>query len=69
MALGVRHFVYSSAIPVIGADLVEKVSAKHAITMISSNMAAKQSGVFVNGTLKTDRFTNSSEGLAFVALP
>ncbi len=50
VANGVHHFLYSAAIPLVGAAAESTWSWLHASTLIGSNLQDGQSGVFVNGT-------------------
>ncbi len=53
VAQGVRHFLYSSAIPLVGALAMEAWTLLHQSTILGSCLQDGQSGVFVNGTRVT----------------
>ncbi|RYY37215.1 hypothetical protein EON62_01280 [archaeon] len=50
---GIRHFIYSAAIPLIGSAAEALWSDVHGSLLLSSNLMDGQSGVFVNGTRLT----------------
>ena len=50
MAQGVHHFLYSAAIPLVGALAESTWTWIHSSTIVGSNLQDGQSGVFVNGT-------------------
>lgn len=50
---GVRHFVYSSAIPLVAAGAEELWSATYHATLIGSNLQDGMTGVYANGTRLT----------------
>lgn len=50
---GVKTFVYSASIPMIGAGVQSLWSAAHNATLLGSNLAMGMSGVFRNGTRLT----------------
>ncbi len=50
VAAGVRHFVYSVAIPLIGGAAQEDWSGKYRSTLLGSNLQSGETGVYANGT-------------------
>lgn len=47
---GVKYFSYSSAIPLVGAEIIKLFSASTHVNMVSSNQASKQSEIVADGT-------------------
>ena len=47
---GVKYFSYSSAIPLVGAEVIKLFSASNHVNMVSSNQASKQSEIVADGT-------------------
>jgi len=52
-AQGVRHFVYSAAIPLVGSAAQSLWSYAHSAVLFGSNLQDGQSGVYSNGTRLT----------------
>lgn len=50
---GVKHFVYSAAIPLVASAAQELWSAAHGATLFGSNLQTGESGIYVNGTRVT----------------
>lgn len=50
---GVKHFVYSAAIPLVGSAAQTLWSSMYGATLIGSNLQDGQSGIFANGTRLT----------------
>lgn len=55
---GVKHFLYSAAIPLIGSTAVRTFSWVHNVTMVYGNLQTGQGGVFTDGK----RLTGSLSG-------
>lgn len=48
--MGIKHFVYSAAIPVVGSAGMSVWSSKYSAVLLGSDLQAGESGVFANGT-------------------
>uniref|UniRef100_A0A7S1G5Q6 CN hydrolase domain-containing protein n=1 Tax=Bicosoecida sp. CB-2014 TaxID=1486930 RepID=A0A7S1G5Q6_9STRA len=46
---GIKHFLYSAAIPLIGADAARLFTVAHNVTLVMGNLQSGQTGVFTDG--------------------
>ena len=65
VAEGVRHIIYSAAIPVVGSAGMSLWTAKYSAVLIGSDLQEGESGVFINGT-RASPVPPRTQGTTFV---
>lgn len=65
VSAGVRHFIYSAAIPLVGSAAQELWTAVHASTLFGSNLQDGQTGVYANGTRLTSKPPSGLDAVLF----
>ena len=65
---GVKHFLYSAAIPLVGSAAVRTFSWVHNVSMVYSNLQEGQGGRFTDGSKLTGSFGGDDDVLVAAVL-
>ena len=66
---GVRHFITSAAIPIVGSTADKFWSWKYGSALIASDLQMGQSGVFVKGSMLTSKMPSSGDAVKLASVP